>query len=217
MCKILSSCQCCGIRFPCKKRAKKSFRYGLLTKPVRRFDLFLSSNGGINRKSMQIRLLLVCLLIGGVTQAQSVKGKLLDLVDNKPLQAATVTLKPLKDSTNPFSTIADNAGQFRFSALPRDTFYLEVSYVGYENFRQFVVLSDSIPDVDLGTLFVPKVSQDLGAVVVTSKTPPTQQKGDTTQYNASQFKVNPDATTEDLIKKMPGITGHFFYSLIARE
>jgi hypothetical protein len=43
-------------------------------------------------------------------------------------------------------------------------------------------------------------------VTVTGKTPPTQQKGDTTQYNASQFKVNPDATTEDLIKKMPGIT-----------
>ncbi|MEO6584561.1 MAG: outer membrane beta-barrel protein, partial [Ferruginibacter sp.] len=29
---------------------------------------------------------------------------------------------------------------------------------------------------------------------------------DTAQYNASQFKVNPDATAEDLINKMPGIT-----------
>jgi hypothetical protein len=46
----------------------------------------------------------------------------------------------------------------------------------------------------------------MGGVTVTAITPPSQQKGDTTQYNASQFKVNPDATTEDLIKKMPGIT-----------
>ncbi len=155
---------------------------------------------------MRIRLLLAGLLISGIVQAQSVKGKLLDLVDNKPLQGATLSLKPVKDTANQFNTLADNKGEFRFAALPRDTFYLEVSSIGYENFRQIVVVSDSIPDVDLGTLFVPKASKDLGAVVVTAKTPPAQQKGDTTQYNASQFKVNPDATTEDLIKKMPGIT-----------
>ena len=46
----------------------------------------------------------------------------------------------------------------------------------------------------------------LGGVTVTSKTPPAQQKGDTIQFNASQFKVNPDATVEDLVKKMPGVT-----------
>ena len=59
---------------------------------------------------------------------------------------------------------------------------------------------------DLGTLFIPKKTKQIGGVTVVSKTPPVQQKGDTTQYNASQYKVNPDATTEDLVKKMPGIT-----------
>ena len=32
-----------------------------------------------------------------------------------------------------------------------------------------------------------------------------EQKGDTTVFNAAAFKVNPDATTEDLLKKMPGM------------
>ncbi len=31
-------------------------------------------------------------------------------------------------------------------------------------------------------------------------------KGDTLQYNADAYKVNPDASGEDLIRKMPGIT-----------
>src|SRR5205814_4507080 len=48
--------------------------------------------------------------------------------------------------------------------------------------------------------------KQLGEVTVITKTPPTQQKGDTIQYNASQYKVNPDANAEDLIKKVPGIT-----------
>ena len=46
----------------------------------------------------------------------------------------------------------------------------------------------------------------MGEVTVVTKTPPTQQNGDTIQYNASQFKVNPDATAEDMVKKLPGVT-----------
>ena len=58
----------------------------------------------------------------------------------------------------------------------------------------------------MGTLFIPKSIKQLGEVVVVSKIPPVQQKGDTLEYNASQFKVNPDATAEDMVKKLPGVT-----------
>lgn len=154
----------------------------------------------------RIQLLLVGVILSGIVQAQSVKGKLLDLVDNKPLAGATVQLRSIKDSTTRFGALSDSSGQFRFNNIPVDSFALSISYSGYENYRQFAFISDSIPNVDLGTLFIPKKTTDLGGVTVTAKTPPAQQKGDTTQYNASQFKVNPDANTEDLIKKMPGIT-----------
>ena len=50
------------------------------------------------------------------------------------------------------------------------------------------------------------LQREIGGVTVTASGAPTQQKGDTIQYNANQFKVNPDATVEDLVKKAPGIT-----------
>jgi hypothetical protein len=53
---------------------------------------------------------------------------------------------------------------------------------------------------------VPGSSQDLATVVITSTIAPATQKADTLQINASQYKVNPDASTEDLVRKMPGIT-----------
>src|SRR5688572_22844064 len=155
---------------------------------------------------MKIRVLVLVLLLAGVAKGQSVKGKLLDLVDNRPLAGATLELRSVKDSTIRFGSISDSTGQFRFGSITQDSFQLRVSYIGYENFRQFVAVSDSIPNVDLGVLFIPKSTKELGEVTVTARTPPAQQKGDTTQYNASQFKVNPDATVEDLVKKMPGIT-----------
>jgi uncharacterized membrane protein YgcG len=152
--------------------------------------------------------LFVLFFCGSVISAhsQSIKGKLLDLIDNKPLAGATLNLTSLKDSTQQFSKVADSSGVFEFTGLPVDSFFLQVSFISYEPYKQIVATTDSIPFTDLGTLFIPKATVQLGGVTVTGKTPPTQQKGDTTQYNASQFKVNPDATTEDLIKKMPGIT-----------
>jgi hypothetical protein len=155
----------------------------------------------------RLRLLLLLVLGSFATaQSQTVKGKLLDLVDNKPLSGATLQLISVRDSTTFFNTLADAKGEFQFSALPKDSFFLTVSFIGYEKYKQFVVLNDSLPNAELGTVFVPKTTKEIGGVTVVSKTPPVQQKGDTAQYNASQYKVNPDATTEDLIKKMPGIT-----------
>jgi hypothetical protein len=154
----------------------------------------------------RIHFLLFAIFFSGIVQAQSLKGKLLDLVDNKPLPGATLRLISVKDSTNRFNTVSDSKGEFLFNNLSKDSFFLQINYIGYENFKQFVVLNDSLPDVNLGSLLIPKTTKEMSGVTIVSKTPPTQQKGDTTQYNASQYKVNPDATTEDLIKKMPGIT-----------
>jgi hypothetical protein len=148
-------------------------------------------------------VLSVCVI---TAHTQIIKGKLLDLVDNKPLSGATLTLTKIKDTTSTFNSLANAEGVFQFDNLPIDSFFLQVSFIGYEAYKQIVATNDSTPIVDAGTLFIPKATVQLGGVTVVSKAPPVQQKGDTTQINASQFKVNPDATTEDLIKKMPGIT-----------
>ncbi|MGN6293660.1 MAG: outer membrane beta-barrel protein [Chitinophagaceae bacterium] len=153
------------------------------------------------------RLLFLVLLVSALSaHSQSIKGKLVDLVDSKPLQSATLTLSSFKDSSRVYNAISDSTGVFRFQNLPIDSFFIKVSYSGYAQYRQIVATNDSIPVIDLGTLFIPKSATELSGVTVVSKVPPAQQKGDTLQLNASQFKVNPDATTEDLIKKMPGIT-----------
>jgi hypothetical protein len=156
---------------------------------------------------MRIRLLIVTLLFSfSISYGQSVKGKLLDLVDNTPLNGATVRLTGVKDSIVKFNTISDKKGGFVFDNVTTDSFMLKVSFVGYDEYKQFVVVTNSDPNVDMGTLYMPKKTKELSAVTVIANTPPAQQKGDTIQYNASQFKVNPDATSEDMLKKLPGVT-----------
>ena len=141
-----------------------------------------------------------------ISHSQTIKGKLVDLVDSRPLAGATLTLSSAKDSLKSKFAVSDSSGVFRFDNLDFDTYYVQVAFIGYEKYRQLATINDSTPSLDLGTIFVPKTSTTMTGITVTAKTPPAQQKGDTIQYNASQFKVNPDATVEDLVKKAPGIT-----------
>lgn len=149
-------------------------------------------------------LLFFLTILSAVAGAQGLKGKLLDGSDSRPLNGATLILSPVRDSSQTTSVISDKTGKFQFNDLAADSFLLHVSFIGYDDFRQLVIINDTT--VDLGVLFIPKSIKQLSEVTVISRVPPAQQKGDTIQYNASQFKVNPDATAEDMVKKLPGVT-----------
>ncbi len=132
------------------------------------------------------------------------KGKLNDKSDNKPLAGATIRLVLQKDTLQVKSVVTDNKGAFKFNNLSPQTYILKTSSIGYENIAQAINLQASNKEPLVFTMA--KKSTTLTEVVVTSKTAAVKQKGDTTEFSASQFKVNPDATAEDMIKKLPGIT-----------
>ncbi len=137
-------------------------------------------------------------------QSNTIKASLIDDTDRKPLKAATVSLLLRRDSSLVKTTVSDSSGDFSFTDLALDSFILKAEAVGYQDYLAFIFLKEG--ENELGVYAIGRKGQDLDNVTVVAKTPPVTQKGDTTQYNASQFKVNTDASAEDLIKKMPGIT-----------
>jgi hypothetical protein len=146
------------------------------------------------------------LLIAFNVQAQffTLTGKVQDSETRLAVQGATVILKSISDTLSTFTTYTDSAGRFQFDELQRDSFKIAFTSVGYETLVRSVKIDSA--DVDMGLVAVPRTSKELTGVTVTAGVPPAQQKGDTVQFNASQFKVNPDASAEDLARKIPGIT-----------
>ena len=140
------------------------------------------------------------------SQAQSftVSGRTQDVESQAALQGASVVLRSVKDITLLFTTFTDSSGRFQFDNLQPDTFRLSISSVGYESLSRSVRVDSA--DVDLGSITVPRTSRELTGVTVTTRVPPATQRGDTVQFNANQFKVNPDATAEELARKIPSIT-----------
>ena len=155
------------------------------------------------------RIILTTVLIsffGAITFAQTggIKGIIKDNTDNSLIPGATVELLLQADSSLVKSVLSDNTGSFILPNLAADSFIVKVSTIGYQEYISFITLKDAVRD--LGILKLYKQGKDLSVVTIISKASPVIQKGDTSQFSASQYKVNPDATTEDLIKKMPGIT-----------
>ncbi len=137
-------------------------------------------------------------------QNAGIKGNINDKTDNKPVVAATVSLLKQLDSSVVSTTLTSTTGSFSFVNLTADSFIVKVNALNYQEFISFITLKDTVRT--LSTFGLDRQGKDLSTVTVVARTPPVVVKGDTSQFSASQYKVNPDATTEDLIKKMPGIT-----------
>ncbi len=156
-----------------------------------------------------IRLVLLSVFLSalaftGKAQTASIKGVVTDKTDKKPVRNATVALLLQMDSSTVSTTVSDSLGAFSFVNVPNDSFIVKVNTVNYQEYLSFITINNN--EKDLGQIGLERQGKDLAVVTVVAKASAVIQKGDTSQFSASQFKVNPDATTEDLIKKMPGIT-----------
>ncbi len=154
--------------------------------------------------------LILALLVWGIGagnvngQDITLKGRLTDKEDSKPIAGATVKMMAGKDSAGAKTVLTDARGRFEVTGLSARAYELSITSIGYEKIVQKITLQAS--NKEAIPFSITKLSKLLGEVTVTSKTAPVKQKGDTVEFSASQFKVNPDATAEDMIKKLPGIT-----------
>ncbi len=154
---------------------------------------------------MKIILLFLSLFFTAFLFAQTtVKGKVVDS-SHHPLSAATVQLNRDTGNVTIAETLTDSLGNFVFHNVDSGKYILTLSFVGYGTSSNILqVRRDSL--ITLNNIVLAKATGTLEGVTVTATTPAVTQKADTIQYSANQYKVNPDATSEDLIKKMPGIT-----------
>ena len=135
---------------------------------------------------------------------QSVSGNVIDPSTNTPVSDATVKLSGAGSTATPLLKVSNDKGNFIFNNVANGSYTLTITSIGYGTVKKDVSVVGQ--DVDLGNINISKTAETLSTVVINGAPPPVKQNNDTLDYSASQFKVNPDATSEDLIKKMAGIT-----------
>lgn len=130
-----------------------------------------------------------------------------DSVSADALGFAAGSLIQVKDSQLVQVNYTDDAGLLEMYNLKPGDYYLNISFLSYQNIcRKVTVRSeDAGKQIDLGTFKMQKKSTMLQDVTIKSEVVAVAMKGDTVEYNSKAFQTRPNASAEELLKKLPGV------------
>ena len=155
----------------------------------------------------KILFLLFALFSAQLVTAQenllTVQGTVIDHADGSAIPGVTVLLVNVKDSTLSRFGVTDEKGAFKIDKVEKAFYRININSMGYKPYTR--ILRIATDNFNFGSIALQEDTKMLDNVNVIGEVIPMEQKGDTTLYNADAFKVNPDASTTDLISKMPGI------------
>ena len=132
-----------------------------------------------------------------------VRGTLQDSISATALEDATVSLMRLPDSTLISFTLSRSNGFFEIKNIEAGDYQVVVSFTGLRTFKKVFAISAAHTEEDLGTVRMQRADKALEEVV--SIEAPVKVNGDTVSFKADAFKTKPNATVEDLLKKLPGV------------
>jgi hypothetical protein len=135
----------------------------------------------------------------------SIKGLVADTASNIKLQNATVSVLNAKDSTLFKFTRVNSAGTFGIENFKPGNFILLVTYPDYVDYVEHFKLDSTAKTRDFGKLNLFLKSRLLADVIVKGTIAAIKIKGDTTEFNAAAYKIQPNSNVEDLLKQLPGI------------
>ena len=147
----------------------------------------------------------VLLFISLTMEAQTaIKSIVVDSNKNSVLDGATVSLLRLPDSVLLRQTRSLRNG-FVFRSIKAGSYLIKTSFIGYQNNFSLVRISGADSIQQLVSVKMQPGSPAMMEVIIRSTIPPVISKSDTLVYNAASFKTGPNASVEDLLKKLPGV------------
>ncbi|ASZ12674.1 TonB-dependent receptor family protein [Chitinophaga pendula] len=157
---------------------------------------------------MRLYFLFLCLIgcpLGLLAQQRyAIKGAVTDTAGTA-VESATITILKAADSSLVSFTLTTASGKFRIPHLPAGNYRLLITHVNYKAVSRPLRITGEIPEDDIGNIRMSTFSRTLADVIITAEAPPVTLNGDTVQYNAGSFKVPPNSSVEQLLKKLPGI------------
>jgi hypothetical protein len=155
-------------------------------------------------KKLLLILLVIATSVSVKAQTAGITGKVTDSTGSKGLDKATVKLVEKGAPTDTLRTSTNSKGEFSFAKIPTSAYSIVISYTGYKPMvKEFFKPSAGVSNIDLGELVLVNSYLDLQEIVI--EAPAVTMKEDTVEYRAGAFQTKPNATTEELLKKLPGV------------
>lgn len=135
-------------------------------------------------------------------QNTTITGTVISNGDGSFLPGAHVILVPAAGGPE-LDNLTDDKGKFVVNNIKPGDYLLKISYLGFADYQKQLQITRR--GLELGDIKLVESAYELGQVQVVGQAAQAISKDDTLQFNASSFKTNPDASAEDLTRKVPGI------------
>lgn len=147
------------------------------------------------------------LLFFSFVKAQHIqlRGNTNDTASKQSLPNALLMVAKFKDSTLVNFTRSNKEGIFKPIKIPLDTYIVIISHPNFSDKTYLLVPSKTDTAFNFKNIILPPKSVVLNEVEVLAYKEKTYYKGDTLIFTADSFKTAPNATVEDLLKKLPGV------------
>ena len=119
------------------------------------------------------------------------------------LHNAMVVVLSRPDSVLAEYTLSSQDGRFTIEGLPAGGYILQVTLIGYRTLRRDFDVANA--GVDAGRVALAVTALEVDSVVVSVEHVPFVNQRDTFSYNVQAFPTPPNATVEELLRRLPGI------------
>ncbi len=151
-----------------------------------------------------LQIFLCALAFPSHAQRFSIRGTVQAAADKSAMPGAIVTIQKTTEEQALDGVTANANGEFAFGKMAAGSYVVKVNYLGFKPISKPVEIEDA--SVDLGALLLVEDANDLEEVKVIGQIATAVQRGDTTEFNAAAFKTAADASAQDLVQKLPGVT-----------
>ncbi len=139
-----------------------------------------------------------------LAQRITVFGEVVSEANREVMIGATVQLIAIPDSVQIHRAVTDTEGRFMITDPEPGTYRIQINYLAHHPYADTLVINPG-PN-RLGTLIISPDEAQLDEVTVEAIRARATQRGDTTVYHADAYQTHRDASAEDLVRRMPGIT-----------
>ncbi|HRP07025.1 MAG TPA: TonB-dependent receptor [Gemmatimonadales bacterium] len=136
-------------------------------------------------------------------QQFDVTGVVVD-TNRAPVRGAMVVALTRTDSVIATFTTTSGTGAYTLRRLAPGAYILQVTAIGYSPRRRDFDITNA--GIKADTMVMNEVGVELRELVVSAEHVPIINKPDTLEYNAEAFKTRVNASVEELLKRLPGIT-----------
>jgi len=136
----------------------------------------------------------------------SVSGIIKDKADNTALSYANILIKTKLDSSFVTGTISSDDGRFNLPKVKPGTYIIEVSFVGYINYKQELFIGSLSNYIDLSTIALNQNSNTLKEVNIISTQDEVGGKLDKKTFNVEDNMSQTGGSILQAMQNLPGVS-----------